>query len=110
MKKSGCSYVKYALELNEKTKITGKFDVDKAGSSDIIIDDKNAWKVADKKDFMVNLKKRKFLWSKEKVDQKKFRLSELGTKCDLEKDVKLGGFDLTLHFQVNTPIKEKEML
>lgn len=63
----------------------------------------------DKKDFVINLKKKKFLFSKEKVDAKKFRLAELGNKCNLEKDVKLSNFDVTLLFQVNTPIREKEM-
>ena len=52
----------------------------------------------DKKDFVINLKKKKFLFSKEKVDEKKFRLSELGNKCNLEKDVKLANCDVTLLF------------
>jgi hypothetical protein len=109
MRKSGCSYVKYQLDINENTKVTGKFDVDKGGSKEIIIDDKTHWKLADKKDFSVSLKKKKFLFGKERVDQKKFRLTDLGVKCNMEKDVKLGGFDATFLFQVNTPIKEKEM-
>lgn len=109
LRKSGCSYVKYKMELNEKTVLKGHLDVQKVATTELIIDDKSVWKLADKKEFQLALKKRKFLWSKEVVDSKKFRLAELATKCDLEKDVKLGGFDINFLFQVNTPIKEKEM-
>ena len=109
IRKSGMSYIKYQLDINENQKITGKFDVDKAGTKEIIVDDKNLWKTVDKKDFTLSLKKKKFLFGKERVDSKKFRLVDLGTKCNMEKDVKLSGFDTTFLFSVNTPIKEKEM-
>lgn len=76
----------------------GYFDVDKQLTTEIIVENQSLWKLIDKKDFVLTLKKRKFLWSKEKVDTKKFRLSELASKCDLEKDVKLGGFDINFTF------------
>ena len=41
MKKSGACYIKIRMELNENTKLTGKFDVGKISSTEFIIDDKN---------------------------------------------------------------------
>ena len=43
------------------------------------------------------------------LDEKKFRLSELGTKCDMSKDVKsVGNSVYNLKFSVHTPIRGKD--
>lgn len=98
LKKSGCSYVKFKLALNETKIVKGKLDIDKSCSTVLFIEDKTSWKLVDKKELTINLKKKKFLFGQEIVDTKKFKLTELGFKCDLEKVVKLSKFDATFLF------------
>ncbi len=54
-----------------------------------MISDKVAMKLLDKKEFVLKLKQRKRIFSKETVDTKSFKLNELATKCTMEKDIAL---------------------
>lgn len=65
-------------------------------------------KLFDKKDLTVSLKRKKFIFGKETLEKKAFKLTQLGTKCDLEKDFKLKGFDFVLSFHLHEPIRQKD--
>jgi hypothetical protein len=58
----------------------------------------------------VSLKKKRFLFGKDVIgDKKKFKLTDLAKKCDMQKDIKIQNLDFSLSFHIITPIKEKEM-
>lgn len=70
-----------------------------------------AFRVIDRKEFTVKLKKKGFLFfGPNEMDEKKFKLSELASKCDVTKDITFGKIKATiqLKFSVHTPIKGKE--
>lgn len=108
MKKSGASYVKVSFEVNEKIKLSEKFQVDKDGEGMWVIEDKSAEKLIDKKDVVVALKRKRFLRGPEVMDQKSFKLSLLGQKCEMSKEIKFKGGDCEVIFQIHTPIRAKE--
>lgn len=107
LKKSG-AYVKVSFEVNEKNKLTEKFAVEKDGEGVWLIDDKAAEKLIDKKDVVVALKRKRFLRGPEVLDQKSFKLSNLGQKCEMSKEIKFKGGECELIFQIHTPIRGKE--
>ena len=109
LRKSGCSYIKCLIEVSEAMKLTLKFGACKQATQEMIVDDKAKWKLLDKKDFVVSLTKRKYLCLEEEIDQKKFKLTDLGTKCSMEKDIKLARYDAHFVFEVHTPIRDKEI-
>jgi hypothetical protein len=73
-----------------------------------MVDDKVALKTIDKKDLVAILKKKKFLFGKEKVDQKSFKLVDLAGKITMEKVLQLKGFDCTFTFSLREPIRSKQ--
>lgn len=109
MRHSGASYLKYKFIVNDNFSFEGKFDPAKDSFQDLNINDKIAIKLIDKKDFEISLKKKKFLFSKSVLDNKKFKLTGLSNKCDMEKDVQMASFPMTFTFSMREPIREKEI-
>lgn len=72
--------------------------------------DEGSFKTIDKKEIQFRLKKKKFLFlGGGLIDEKKFRLTELGTKCDMVKDIKASGnATYNLKFSIHTPIRGKD--
>lgn len=87
LKTSGASYIKYKLFLSDSKKLTGKFEIGHEQKVELNIEDKAALRTLDKKEFQISLKKKKFLFSKEVIDIKKFKLALLGQKCDMESEI-----------------------
>ena len=68
-------------------------------------------KALDKRDVVVSLKKKKFLWGSDKLEEKKIKLGEIATKCEVVKEVKFsvgGGALVALKFSIHTPLKGKD--
>lgn len=83
-------------------------DINKDQSYTFNIDD-GSFKSLDKKEFIVKLKKKKFLWGREDLDEKKFRVHELSSKCETVKDIKAcGNATYQLKFSLHTPTKQKD--
>lgn len=85
IKKVNASYVKYKIVISDDVKLAGQLPLDKPQTIELKVEDKNAFKQIERKEFNVSLKKKKFLWGKEVLETKKFKLSDLSTKCDMEK-------------------------
>jgi len=73
--------------------------------------DEQQFKTIDKKELIFRLKKKKTMgfFGGGLLDEKKFRLADLGMKCDMSKDVKsVSNSSYNLKFSIHTPIRGKE--
>lgn len=68
--------------------INVRFDLDKS-NSEIVTLDEQIFKTIDKKEFMIKIKKKKLIFWREDVDEKKFRPTELGSKCEVVKEIRM---------------------
>lgn len=66
-----------------------KLNVTKANTSHLLTLEELPYKTIDRKEIIIKLKKSRFLFGPEELDEKKFRLSELSSKCDVVKDISM---------------------
>lgn len=55
-------------------------------------------KTIERKEFVISLKKKGFLWKIDKLDEKRFKLPELAQKCEVVKEVNLKSATFPLKF------------
>ena len=111
IKKSGASYVSIKAELSEQFTPKIKFDIEKEGQKSLRIDDQALWKALDRKEWVISLKRKKFICFKEIIgERKKIKLSTLGKQCDFDKGFTIDKYQFSLSFHVRQPTKEKEMI
>jgi hypothetical protein len=110
--KSGAGYIKVKVPIGSgEEKKYQEEEIDVAKSKTVVMTmDEASFKTIDKKELLFRLKKKKFLFmGGGLLDEKKFRLTELGTKCDMAKDVKASGnATYSLKFSIHTPIRGKD--
>ena len=101
--------MKYRFVVSEHVSFRNRIDIDKDSQFDLVVNDKIAQKLIDKKEFEISLKRRKYLISKEVMDTKKFKLSGLATTCDMTKELLIANFPITFSFHMREPIRQKEI-
>jgi hypothetical protein len=79
LKKTNGTHLKIKFPLTETQIFEGRFEVAKDGKLEWSINDASNLKLVDKKDLTVSLKRKRFLLGSEKVDERTFKLTNLGT-------------------------------
>jgi hypothetical protein len=85
--KTKADYLKVSFEIGEKNKMECKLPVAKTNTSQLLTLEELSYKTIDRKEIVIKLKKNRFIIGPEEMDEKKFRLSELSSKCDVLKDI-----------------------
>lgn len=110
--KSGAGYIKVKIPIGsgEEKKYQEEMIEVAKNKTFVMTLDEASFKTIDKKELLFRLKKKKFLFmGGGLLDEKKFRLTELGTKCDMVKDIKASGnATYSLKFSIHTPIRGKD--
>jgi hypothetical protein len=101
--------------VGEEKFLEHRFPKDKNAEAVLNIEEKD-FKLIDKKEIVVNIKEKKWFLANKVLDSKKFRLPELGSKCDFLKELKTSAglpkngnnSIFSLKFSIHTPIRGKD--
>lgn len=110
LNKTVADYVKVKIPIGDEKFMEQRFPKAKNSQAVISLEDKD-FKLIDKKEIIVSIKEKKWFLANKVLDSKKFRLAELGTKCDFLKEIKTsvgGNSTFSLKFSIHTPIRGKD--
>jgi hypothetical protein len=108
MAKVGGSYMKLKFPLNDQLTLEHYFYMNKDSVETWTVDE-TLFKTIDKKELILDVKKSTLGIFKSTVEEKKFKMSDLGSKCEHKKEITFGkDSTCTFIFAIRQPLKGKE--
>lgn len=107
----GTHYIKVDFPLTDKFKLEARIQLDKDHTERWNLQNANHLKLVAQIDLELELKKKAFIGANS-LDQKKLKLVNLASKCDMDKEIRFNGINhpIVLSFKLREPIRAKEFI